>query len=97
MTMFSRPTTSNVSAETKRLITEALAEMCVKDIRSFEIVAGSGFEHFCQTLLDIGRKSKDHIDAQSLLPDPTTVSHLQSMAEGKMLQTEVFNIYFDCL
>ena len=42
MTMFSGPTTSNVSAETKRLVTEALAEMCAKDIRPFEIVAGSG-------------------------------------------------------
>ena len=38
MTMFSGPTTFNVSAETKRLITEALAEMCAKDIRPFEIV-----------------------------------------------------------
>ena len=96
--MFGGPTTSNVSSETKRLVTEALAEMCAKDIRPFESVAGSGFKHFCQTLLDIGQKSKDYTDAQSLVTDPTTVSrHLQSMAEGKILQTEVFNIYFDCL
>lgn len=54
MTMFNRPRTSNVSAETKRLVTEALAKMCAKDIRPFEIVASSGFEQFSQTLLDIG-------------------------------------------
>ena len=42
MKMFSDPTASNVSVETKRLVTEALTEMCVKDIRPFEIVAGSG-------------------------------------------------------
>ena len=42
MTMFSGPTTSNVSAETKRLVTEALAEMCAKDVRPFEFVAGFG-------------------------------------------------------
>ena len=32
MTMFSGPTTSSVFAETKRLVTEALPEMCTKDI-----------------------------------------------------------------
>ena len=42
MMMFSGPTTSNVSAGMKRLVTEALAETCANDIRSFEIVAGSG-------------------------------------------------------
>ena len=41
MMMFSGPTTSNSSDETKRLVTEALAEMCAKDIRPFEIVADS--------------------------------------------------------
>ena len=42
MMMFSGPTTSNVSGKTKRLATEALAEMCAKDIRPFETVAGAG-------------------------------------------------------
>lgn len=37
--------------------------MCAKDMRPFEIVSESGFEHFCQNLLDISRKDKDHIDA----------------------------------
>ena len=41
MTMFSGPTISNVSAETKCLVTKALAEMCAKDIPPFEIIAGS--------------------------------------------------------
>ena len=42
MTMFNGSTTSNVSAETKSLLTEALPEMFAKDIRPFEIIAGSG-------------------------------------------------------
>ena len=42
MTTSSGPTTSNVSTEMKRLVTEALAEICAKDIRPFEVVAGSG-------------------------------------------------------
>ena len=41
MTMFSGPITSNISAETKRLITEVLTKMCAKDIQPFEIVGGS--------------------------------------------------------
>ena len=41
MSMFNGSTTFNVSAKTKRLVTEALAKMCAKDIRPFEIVAGS--------------------------------------------------------
>lgn len=49
-TMFGRSTISNVSADTKRLVTEALARMCAEDMRPFEIVTGSGFEHLCQTL-----------------------------------------------
>ena len=87
ITMLAQSTASNVSAETKRLATEALARLCAEDMRPFEIVNGSGFEYFCQTLLEIGRKSKDRIDASSLLPDPTTVSRrIQSMAEGERLQ-----------
>ena len=92
VTMFSRSTTSNVSADTKRLVTEPLALMCAEDMRPFEIVTGSGFEHFCQTLLDIEWKNKDQIDALSLLPDPTTVSRrLQSIAEGERLEVEHFD------
>ena len=41
MTMFSGPTTTNVSAEMKPLVTEALVEVCAKDVGPFEIVAGS--------------------------------------------------------
>lgn len=88
-TMFGRSTTttSPVSADTKRLVSEALAQMCAEDMRPFEIVAGSGFEHFCQILLDIGRKSKDYISISCLLPDPTTVSRrLQVLADGENLQ-----------
>lgn len=92
--MFSRPSTSTVSADMKRLVAESIAEMCAKDIRPFEIVSGPGFESFCQTLLDIGRKNQDFINAQSLLPDPTTVSRrLQSIAESKRIHTQAF----DCL
>ena len=43
MTMFSGPTTSNVSVEAKHLVAEALDEMRATDIRSFEIVATSGW------------------------------------------------------
>jgi hypothetical protein len=87
-TMLGRSTTTSpVSADTKRLVSEALAQMCAEDIRPFEIVAGSGFEYFCQTLLDIGRKSKDYISISCLLPDPTTVSRrLQVLADGENLQ-----------
>jgi Hermes transposase DNA-binding domain len=85
-TMFATQSTTNVSAETKRVVTEALAQMCAKDIRPFEIVKGAGFESFCQTLLDIGRKTKERIDARFLLPDPTTISRrIHSLADGKIL------------
>ena len=84
--MLQRQTPSNVSAEMKRVVTEALAMMCATDIRPFEIAAGSGFTSFCQTLLDIGRKNREYIDSQSLLPDPTTISRrLQLLAESKLL------------
>ena len=45
ITIFSGPTTSNVFGEMEHLITEAVAEMCAKDTRRFEIVAGSGFKY----------------------------------------------------
>ena len=87
--MFASQSTTTIPAETKRVVTEALAQMCAKDIRPFEIVKGAGFESFCQTLLDIGRKSKERIDAQFLLPDPTTISRrIHSLVEAKILLLE---------
>lgn len=81
--LFGRQTISNVSAATKSRVTEALANMCATDIRPFDVVSGSGFAQFCQTLLDVGRKTHDQINAQALLPDPTTVSRrVQSIADG---------------
>jgi hypothetical protein len=81
--MLGRSSTSKISSETKRSITDALAGFCALDMRPFEIVNGSGFEQFCQTILDIGRRSSDRIEACQLIPDSTTVSRrVQSMAEG---------------
>lgn len=84
-TMLGRSTTATVSAETKRTATEALAELCARDMRPFDIVTGVGFRQFCQALVDICQKIPEKVDIQSLLPDPTTISRrLQSLAESKL-------------
>lgn len=86
--MFALPSASasNVSSETKRSVTDALARLCASDMRPFEIANGVGFEHFCQTILDIGRRSGNRVEARQLIPDSTTVSRrVQSMAEGEYL------------
>ena len=88
ITMLERPQPATVSLETKRVLTDSLARLCAQDMRPFEIVIGGGFEHLCQTLLDIGRKNKDRIEARALLPDPTTISRrVQSIAEGERAVT----------
>lgn len=64
---------------------EAIAQLAVKfvsrDIRSFETVSGVGFLELAQGLIDVGARAGS-VDAQQLLPDPTTVSRrLKKCAE----------------
>ena len=80
---------SNVSADTKRLVADACARFCAYDMRAFEIVNGRGFQHLCQTLLSVGHEAKERMDASLLLPNPTTVSRrVQSLADGNWSTTD---------
>lgn len=52
-----------------------------RDIRSFETVSGVGFLELAQGLIDVGARA-GRVDAQQLLPDPTTASRrLKKCAE----------------
>ncbi|CAF4859520.1 unnamed protein product [Rotaria sp. Silwood1] len=74
----SKSTEVNVTVNDKRSITVACAKFCSFDLRSFNIVKGSGFTSFCQSLLNLGYQygsAKLGVpSANSLLPDPTNIS-----------------------
>jgi hypothetical protein len=72
----------SVSIDEKRSITVACAKFCSFDMRSFNIVKGSGFISLCQSLINLGYQygmAKLGIPtAISLLPDPTNISRTVS-------------------
>lgn len=52
---------------------EKCVKMCSLDLRSFEFVDGNGFKELGQYLVNLGAKY-GHLDIDSLLPHPTTIS-----------------------
>jgi hypothetical protein len=42
----------------KKLVTKKAVNLCAVDTRPFEMFSGSGFQQFCQSLLDIAHQSK---------------------------------------
>jgi len=66
----------------KKRVTKLCVEMCAKDCRPFSTVAGEGFKNLAQELLDIGA-TKGKINANDLLPHPTTISrNVRAVTEG---------------
>lgn len=55
------------------MVCRRAVEFVAKDIRLFQVVAGTGFLNMAQTLIGIGAKY-GNVDASSLLPHPTTLS-----------------------
>ena len=62
-----------VPASAKANVTQKCVEFCCEDIRSFQTVAGLGFQKLAQELINTGA-TYGRVSAQTLLPDPTTVS-----------------------
>ncbi|CAF1199180.1 unnamed protein product [Adineta ricciae] len=77
-----KPNEVNVSADDKRSITVACAKFCSFDMRSFNIVKGSGFTYLCQSLLNLGYQygvaKLGTPSSTSLLPDPTNIARTVS-------------------
>lgn len=57
----------------KSVLTEKFVEMSCLHLRPFKMVEDSGFQRFCQEIIDIGAKF-GHIDIKEILPCSTTVS-----------------------
>lgn len=71
----------------KELVIKKCVYMCAEDMRSFEIVSGSGFKSFCQFLLKVGAEQQGVFDVNDLLPHPTTISrHLKIESANKRLE-----------
>jgi len=59
--------------ELKKRVTKLCVEMCARDCRPFNTVAGEVFKKLAQGLVDIGAKI-GNVDATDLLPTPPTIS-----------------------
>ncbi|CAF1387580.1 unnamed protein product [Rotaria sordida] len=80
----------SVSINDKRAITIACAKFCSFDLRSFNIVKGSGFTSLCQSLIDLGYQygvaKLGAPTSTSLLPDPTNISRTISQISEEYRQ-----------
>lgn len=61
----------------KKVVAEALGDMCVEDMRPFSLVEGSGFLKASQALINVGAKH-GKVDARDVLPGRTTISKVVS-------------------
>lgn len=75
-----------VTNEIKKDLTECLVDYCAIDLRSFESVAGIGFELVANKFLQIGAKH-GAVEANKIIPDPTTVSRHILERKEKLFQT----------
>jgi hypothetical protein len=58
----------------QKRITQACVEYCALDVRSFESVAGVGFQSLAKQLVNAGASFGTSIPINELLPHPSTVS-----------------------
>ena len=96
VTNFFKTSTLTVPAAAKKDITVKCAEFTCKDLRSFEIVSGSGFRELAQSLINIGVKY-GQVPASDILPHPTTVSRNIADIAGTLRETVVKPELSDCL
>ena len=64
---------AKVTLADRQLMTEACADICTKDLRPYNIVAGEGFKNALKTAMRIQAQSKLPIDVETLVPDRNTV------------------------
>lgn len=64
-----------ISAEDKKKVLLACVEWSVTDFKSFNSVAGEGFQLYTEKILEIGKKYGSNVDVKHMLPHPTSVSN----------------------
>lgn len=67
------PSVQKPSQEDKKIIIEKITKFVCRDLRSFNIIKGKGFQELAQSLISLGSRCGD-MDVKDVLPDPTTVS-----------------------
>ncbi len=85
------PPAKSVPASVRSSLTEKCVEFCCRDIRSFHTVAGRGFVDLAQDLINVGA-TYGRVSAESVLPDPTTISRRCKEAAASKRQTVVKEI-----
>ncbi|KAK7886829.1 hypothetical protein WMY93_026450 [Mugilogobius chulae] len=81
--------TETLPLKVKQDILQTCVNLCCKDIRPFDIVAGEGFIEFVEHIVDVTAKYKK-FDVKKALPHPTTLSrHIESSAQS--LQAKIIS------
>lgn len=75
-----------VPADVKEKVTTACARLCAKDMRPFDVVSGSGFKAVAEELIQIGAKY-GKVNAEDILPHPTTVSRKVAEVAGALRES----------
>jgi hypothetical protein len=63
----------NIPNSEKCIITNACVNLCIKDLRPFDVVEDEGFMELASCLINLGAKY-DNVEAKQILPHSTTVS-----------------------
>jgi hypothetical protein len=72
-------------------VTKACVSLSCKDIRPFDIVTGSGFTDYLQSLIKIG-SLHENLNVKDLLPHPTTISCNTQKEAEKMHKSLITSI-----
>lgn len=67
------------SLDAKERVTDALADFCAQDLQSFTTVAGQGFTHMIQTVLDVAARYNKRLLVEDLLAEPIDVGENVTM------------------
>lgn len=65
---------TEVSVDLKHAGTKILTQWVIGDCRSFKMVEDTGLQKFSEFLISIGAKYGPHVNVQTLIPHPTTIS-----------------------
>jgi hypothetical protein len=84
------PSSSRIPQRVKDEVTKACVSLCCKDIRPFDIVTGSVFADYSQSLIKIW-SLHGNLNVKDLLPHPITISRNTHQGSGKVAAGQIVN------
>lgn len=69
----------------KKKVLKAAVNLCVKDVKPFSIIEGSGMKEYTKSCIEIGAKYGKHVSLNSMLPCSNTISNNVTELYNKLI------------